>query len=103
MGNNVILNFLQELVNRLGKKNPTFFKVFSWIGAAASLVSGLPDFVTWLGVKNLPAWFTLFENKAIGIAGFVMFIMANLTVNKGNIPEVQQQAKLPFTAKKDGV
>lgn len=103
MSNNVILTFLQELFNRLGKKNPTFFKVLSWIGAAASLVSGLPEFIQWLGVTNLPDWFTVLENKAIGIAGFVMFLMANLTVNKDSIPEVQQQVKLPFTAKQDGV
>lgn len=103
MGNNVILSFLQELFNRLGKKNPTFFKVFSWIGAAAGLVAGLPEFITWLGVKNLPDWFTVLENKAIGIAGVVIFIMANLTVNKDNIPPVTQETKLPFTAKKDGV
>lgn len=103
MNNPIILKFLQEFINRLGAKNPTFFKVLSWIGGAASIIAGLPEFVTWLGVKNLPSWFTIFENKAVGIAGFVIFIMSNLTVNKDSIPEIKQAAKLPFTEKKDGL
>lgn len=103
MSNPIILKFLQEFINRLGAKNPTFFKIFSWIGGLATIVSGIPEFIQWLGVTNLPSWFTIFENKAIGIAGFVVFIMSNLTVNKDAIPEIKQAAKLPFTDKKDGV
>lgn len=103
MNTPVIIQFLQELINRLGKKNPTFFKIFSWIGAAASIVSGLPEVIMWLGVKNLPDWFTFFENKAVGIAGIVMFVMANLTVNTNNIPEVKKPTVLPLTTKKDGI
>lgn len=103
MNNPVIIQFFQELINRLGKKNPTFFNIFSWIGVAASLVAGLPELIDWLGVKNLPTWFTFFQSKAVGIAGIVIFIMSNLTVQTNTIPEVKKPEVLPLTTSKDGI
>lgn len=102
MGNPIILKFIQEFINRLGQKNPTFFKVLSWLGGAAAIVAGLPEFFEWANI-TLPSWLTVFQNKAVGIAGTVIFIMSNLTVNKDNIPDQKLPTKLPFTDKKDGL
>ena len=103
MSNNVIIQFLVELIQRWRSKSPTFFKVIQWIAIGVTLFSGLPELLDQLNV-TLPEWATILQSKVAGIVGFVSFLLAALPVEE-NPPVVEEatpaEAKktvsLPFT------
>lgn len=103
MTNNVIIQFLIELIHRWRSKSPTFFKVIQYIGIAVTLFSGVPELLEMLKV-TLPEWATVLQSKVAGVAGFIAFILAALPVEE-NPPVVEEatpaEAKktvsLPFT------
>lgn len=112
--NNPVLAFLVEIVTRLKSKSPKFFQVFQWIFGAATLITGLPEFFTWIG-WTLPDFWIGLENKAVAIAGAILTLFAGLPVDKDAVvtkaqvklidgdtnKTVDQQVKdtLPFTEK----
>lgn len=109
--NNPILSFLTELVVRLRTKSPLFFKILQWVSIGVTLVTGVPEFLEYLGVKNLPEWATLLQSKSAGIAALVGIFLAGLPVvnpepvevvkESGAVVETQKIVKLPFTDQVD--
>lgn len=103
--NNPVLSFLTELVVRFRAKSPLFFKIIQWVSIAVTLVTGLPVFLTYLGVENLPEWFTALQSKAAGIAAIVATFLAGLPVDTPPIEEgnkevggkTAEKIALPFT------
>jgi hypothetical protein len=100
--NNPILSFLTELVVRLRSKSPLFFKILQWISIAVTLITGLPEFLTWAGVQNLPDWFTLLQSKVASIAALVGLFLAGLPVDQPlptdqPVSNVKEKIDLPFT------
>ncbi len=102
---NLFLAFLQELFKRFATKSPKFFQIFQWISGAATAITGLPAFLTQLGVTLPPAVLAV-ENKFIAAVSLGALFMSMLTTqstinsispqgvaNKQTNPE-----KLPFTA-----
>lgn len=102
--NNVIFKFIVEFVQRLRAKSPTFFKVIQYVSIAVTLFAGLPEFLEFVGVTNLPEWATILQSKVGGYVGFVSLILASLPVEE-NPPvieeatpaEAQKVVSLPFT------
>lgn len=102
--------FLRELVSRLGAKNPAFFNVMAWVGAIAAFITGIPLLLDSIPGLELPDSFEVIENKIVTIAGAVVFIMSNLTVQRpvakhdsGETVTVVDgdRTNLPFTDKKE--
>jgi hypothetical protein len=69
--------FLLELVARLFSQNPTFFRVIQILSAITVIITGLPDFLSSIGV-SLPENLLILENKTIAIASIVAMIIAQL-------------------------
>ena len=105
MNKDIIWSFLREIFNRLGQKNPLFFTVISWIGVAATVITGLPLILEDLGISLSP-FIEQISNKIIAYCGIVVTVISNLTV-KGETVKVTNQTittqtsttSLPFTAK----
>jgi hypothetical protein len=102
--------FLRELVLRLKAKNPTFFNVLSWISGIAFILTGLPQLIALIPGVVLPDPIDLFANKIAATATAVMFIMANLGVQRPVFKHDSgetvtlvdgDRTNLPFTDKKE--
>lgn len=70
-------NFWVNLIQRLFTSNPKFFKWIQWVSLAVAAITGLPDFLAFLGI-NLTGNWLIFENKSLAIAAFVAAIIARL-------------------------
>lgn len=97
MKNNVIYQFIIELVVRLKSKSPKFFKIIQHVALAVTLFTGLPEFLESVGVTNLPEWATFLQSKIAGIIGVVAFILAGLPIDQ--TPTDKPDVVLPFTDK----
>ena len=105
--NNPILSFLTELVVRFRSKSPLFFKIIQWVSVAVTLVTGVPEFLEYLGVTNLPEWATVLQSKVASIAALVAVFLSGLPVDtppieKGNkedgvLSKSVEKVALPFT------
>lgn len=98
MQNNILLAFLQEFVQRLRKKSPTFFKIISFLSAAVALLAGLPGLFQELQI-SLPSWAEVFQNRIVAIASTVAFFISKLTVDKEELKD--PKSTIPFTIKQD--
>lgn len=106
MNNTILLDFLKELILRLGTKQPKFFKIIGIISMATALATGLPGLFDELHI-HLPSWATILQNRIIGIAATTAFFIAKLTTQSkvvavtegGDILKKTNDDKLPFTSK----
>lgn len=73
-----ILKFLAELIKRLFKKTPAFFKVVRAIGLILTVVAGLPALLESSGVV-LPSAIAAIASKVLAIIGLVIAFIAQLT------------------------
>lgn len=74
--------FLIEAIKRFSAETPWFFKVIRNISIITTLVTGLPDLLSFLtdsGVE-IPEFIYIFANKTISISSVVAAIIAQLTV-----------------------
>lgn len=111
MQNANILTFLQENLQRLFTKSPTFFKVWMAISGALVLVTGLPEFINMLHINgiNIPDLLNAKSNLIVSWASRGVFFMSLLTTqskptavtNDGTVVKVTDTKKLPFTAAKE--
>ena len=82
MKDNLIYKFLVETVNRLLAKSSQYVKIIQVLALGCTLVTGLPAFLEFLGVQNLPTWFAGLENKIIYVAGLIGAFLLQLEVPK---------------------
>lgn len=103
-----ILTWLQENIQRLFVKSPTFFKVWSYISGALLLITGIPDFINILPFDlHLSPLFSEKINEAVKWASSAALFMSLITskskpvgveVNTGKVVKITDEKKLPFTA-----
>lgn len=97
MKQNPLLAFFVELFQRFGQKSPTFFKVFGWISAIVTALTGIPDFLSMFSI-TLPAPWNALSSKTAAIASLVAFFISNLTVTQATSVAANPDNKLlPFT------
>lgn len=102
---NLLISFLQELLQRFFTKSPKFFRIWQLITAIATAITGLPEALVYFGV-TLPPSIAFFENKIIAAISTGMFIMSALTTQSKAVgstfnsqpTKVTDSVKLPFTA-----
>lgn len=101
----IILDFFKEMVNRIGAKSPTFFKVLQVVGASLTFAGYLPSMLQqWFDVEVSGNMITLCEKIGNVSAGFFassMLAAKSSTVGQtelGNIVKVTDEKKMPFTA-----
>jgi len=93
-----VFDFLKEFVTRLGKKNPKFFTILSYILTAAGLITGIPAFLEYTGVV-LPEALQVLSSKVVAYAAAVGVFLTNLTVDDATEVAAAEPEKLPVTAK----
>lgn len=106
--NNLFIQFIIELFQRVATKSPKFFQIWQWISGLLAAITGLPEVIKYVSAKagiDLPAVFTTFENKYIGLVSTGAFIMAFLTtaskpavVTTTGVLKQTDEKVLPFTA-----
>lgn len=103
---NVFLDFLKEIFNRLGQKNPKFFTVLAWISGALTALTGIPALLQEAGVTL--GEFEPLANTVIAYINIAIFFVSNLTVQRTPVlvtdEKVVTEAKaetLPFTVKSE--
>ena len=72
------MNFLIELIKRLGTQTPWFFTVLKTIAAITAIITGLPLLLANAGIDLPDSWDTL-ANKIVAVAATVAGIVAQLT------------------------
>ena len=85
-----INRFLIEAIKRFSAETPWFFKVIRNISIVTTLVTGLPDLLSFLtdsGVE-IPEFIYIFANKTISISSVVAAIIAQLTVTSAEKKEL---------------
>ena len=92
MEDNKFLNFLVEIAQRLKAKSPKFFQVLQWISGIATAITGLPEFLTFIGI-NLPQGWMITANKTVAIAAGTAWLISKLTVSDAS----KYSNKLKFT------
>lgn len=76
---NFITSFIVETIKRLFASKPGYFKVLQIASIVVAIVTGLPEFLTSVGVV-LPEALQLIASKAVSIAAVVAALIAQLTV-----------------------
>lgn len=108
---NIVLAFIQENLQRLFTKSPTFFKVWTFISGALVLITGLPAFIDMLNINgfHIPDLWNEAVTKSVGYASSGILLMSLLTTQSppagttttGEVIKSTDQKKLPFTAAKE--
>lgn len=111
MQNNIVLSFVQETLQRLFTKSPLFFRIWTLVAAVLVIITGLPDFINWLGVFNfhIPDLWSDKVNEAVAWASRAALIMTALTTQskpvavdeKGELLKKTNEKRLPFTAQSE--
>ena len=72
--------FLIEAIKRFSAETPWFFKVIRNISIITTLVTGLPDLLSFLTASGieLPEFVFIFANKTISISSVVAAIIAQI-------------------------
>lgn len=105
MQNNLFVKWLSENLQRLFKKSPLFFKIWTGISGLAIAITGLPAFLAGVGI-HLPGPWEAVENKVVADIAIGVFIMS-LFPSQSNINSISPQGvankqtdpiRLPFTA-----
>lgn len=74
-----ILTFFVEIVSRFAAKTPWFFKVVQVLAIVTAIVTGLPAFLTSVGIV-LPEFLNSVMSTAVSISAIVAAFIAQLTV-----------------------
>jgi hypothetical protein len=77
MNNNVLFQFLAELVSRLFSGKPKFFVIIQWVSVVVGAVSVLVNYLTSSGVV-LPDWTQTVSDMSVTVGSVVAIIMAQL-------------------------
>lgn len=104
MKNNQILLFLQETLQRLFTKSPKFFKIWTLVFSILTLITGIPELLTYLGVV-LPTEIAFFASKFIAYVSMGCLLMSKLTTqskptgvtDEGVLLKKTDDVALPFT------
>jgi len=91
--------FLIELVKRFATKSPKFFKIFQYVGIAATVMGFIPDALVMLGITP-NAIFSNYIEIGLRVAGIVTVVMASLPVP--NSSDTNTASILPFTSTTNG-
>jgi hypothetical protein len=85
-----INRFLIEAIKRFSAETPWFFKVIRNISIISTLVTGLPDLLSFLTASwvELPQFVFVFANKTISISSVVAAVIAQLTVTAAEKKEL---------------
>lgn len=105
---NMILAFLQEMFQRFATRSPRFFKIWQVVTAVATLVTGVPEFLAFIGV-TLPESLTVLQDRVVGAFSTGLFIMSMMTTQSkpvgvtadGSVIKVTNDKLLPFTARSE--
>jgi hypothetical protein len=103
--NNVLVAFLQELLQRFATKSPKFFRIWQLVLSIVTAVTGLPETLQMLGI-TLPPSLCFFENKIVAACTAGAFFMSLLTtqskpvaiMENGELLKKTNEKQLPFTA-----
>lgn len=104
MKNNIIIEFLSEIVIRLSKKSPLFFKILQYISIAVAIIPGIPALLESFGV-TLPAFLADLSNQTIAICGIVAAFLTGLPVDKAPVPvepKLTLKGEIPMGIALDG-
>jgi hypothetical protein len=71
------MEFLTDVLVRLFSKTPYFFKIVRTIGIVLATITGLPIFLTEVGI-NLPDAWDMVTNKIVAYASLVAAFVAQL-------------------------
>lgn len=101
-----VLDWLTETLNRFFHNQPQYFKYWTWLGYALTLISGLPYLIVQFHIK-LPEPFATMSNKFISGVAIALVVMSKLTIKnptvgqtkQGEAVKVTSEKTLPFTAK----
>ena len=102
----IVLTWLQENIQRLFVKSPTFFKVWIWISGALVLITGVPEFITAMPFNiTIPDLWNAKITLIVAWASRGVLLMSLLTTQSkpaaitttGAVLKVTDN-KLPFTA-----
>lgn len=101
---NMLIAFLQELLQRFFTKSPKFFRIWQMITAIAAAITGIPETLAYFNI-TLPPALSIFENKFIAAVSTGMFIMSAMTsqskiagTRNGEPVKQTDACALPFTA-----
>jgi MFS superfamily sulfate permease-like transporter len=102
---NMLIAFLQELLQRFFTKSPKFFRIWQTITAIAAAITGIPEACAYFGI-TLPDSVTILQNKFIAAVSTGMFIMSALTTQSkttgdsvnGQPLKITDAKSLPFTS-----
>lgn len=81
MQNNIVIQFLREIVIRLTQKSPLFFQILKYISIAVTLVPGIFSLIQASGVVLSPVLSAL-ANHTVIICGIVATFLTSLPVDK---------------------
>ena len=106
---NMLIAFLQELLQRFFTKSPKFFRIWQWISASAAAITGLPEALAYFNI-TLPPSLSVFQNKFITAVTLGMWVMSRLTTQSKIVGSDENGVKLkqtnadalPFTAAAEG-
>jgi hypothetical protein len=96
---NQLIAWFIEFFKRFALKSPKFFQVLQFIGAAAAIITGIPEALLKYGI-TLPDDVKFFADKTIAIAGMIMWMISKLPVDQKvheALSEETKQKKLPYT------
>jgi hypothetical protein len=79
MQNNPLIQFLTELILRLGAKSPRIFVILQWISGALAGITGIPTIIQTFGIV-LPHPFDTELTKIVAIASTVALFFSKLPV-----------------------
>lgn len=101
MTTNPIIAWLQETLQRLFKKSPSYFKVWNIILAIIAVVPQIPAALEYLEI-TVPTPWSAKISKIISVCGLIGLFFSKLTVKDATaIAADDTTNKLPFTAAKD--
>lgn len=76
-------NFWIQLLQRLFKENPVFFKYIQWVSIAVMAVTGLPDFLAMFDIHITGAWL-IFQNATLAKMALISAILSRLPNKEDN-------------------
>lgn len=102
---NQFLAFTVEIFNRIATKKPKLFVYLQYIVLALGAVTGLPAFLTQLGVTLTPS-LTIFENKFVAAAASGFWLASQLVTKPAVVGVTKDGAvitqtdpvRLPFSS-----
>jgi hypothetical protein len=85
-----INRFLIEAIKRFSADTPWFFKVIRNISIITTLITGLPDLLSFLTASGveLPSFVFVLANKTIAISSVVAAVTAQLTATSADKKEL---------------